>query len=126
MRSNMKSYRQEEEEEDWFWMRVNMSRAATLYGPMRDMGCVVGEDARYLGLQDAMPMLRGAQSAYDRTLIPEDDNFCEIFGNGFGTALDSYQANLQYLVGSAQEPQILGSMLLTYHQVNNMGCINPQ
>jgi TolB-like protein len=125
VRSNMKSYREEELEEDWFWMRTNMSRAATLYGPMRDMGCVVGEPARYEGIAEVMPMMRGAHDAYQRTPIPPDDTICESFGGSFGMTLDSYEQNLQYLSGTAHEPQVLAGVLLTYHQLNNMGCINP-
>ena len=125
VRSNMKSYREEELEEDWFWMRTNMSRAATLYGPMRDMGCVVGEPARYEGIAEVMPMMRGAHDAYQRTPIPPDDTICESFGGSFGMTLDSYAQSLQYLSGTAHEPQVLAGVLLTYHQLNNMGCINP-
>ncbi len=124
-RSSLKEYQEELAEEDWFWAQTNLSRGVVQYGPMRDMGCVPGEEAQYTTLAQAMPLLRGAVDAYERTPLDPDDTTCASFGSGFSQAIDSFEQNLSYISGSPTEPQVLASMLGTYHQMNNFGCINP-
>ena len=124
-RSNLKGYREENEEEDWFWAQTHLSRGVIMYGPMRDMGCIPDQPANYTGLTDALPMLKGALDAYERTPIPEDDSVCASFGSGFRMTIESFEQNLQYLAGTPNEAQVLAGMMVTYHQMNNMGCINP-
>ena len=124
-RSNLNYYREESEEEDWFWTQTHLSRGVVMYGPMRDMGCIPGQPAKYGTLKDALPMLKGALDAYERTPIAEDDQICAGFGSGFRMSVESFEQNLQYISGTPNEAQVLAGMMVTYHQMNNMGCINP-
>lgn len=124
VRSSLKTYEEELADEDWYWQQVSIQRAGEYYAPMRDMGCVVGEEARYENLRAVLPMLQGAALQVQDKSFPEEQSICESLGNSLVQVVESYSEMLHYIEGQPSEPAALAGSLHTYHQLRIRGCLD--
>ncbi len=119
-RSQWVQYQEEAAQEDHTWMLIHLMRGNTAYAPMKDLGCLVGEPARYGSLDDVLKLLRGVE-AHNSVRKGQSEDCREALGD-LGRDLKTVDQNRE---GWPEETvgQMTAVWMGTYHQLRAEGCL---
>lgn len=121
-RSGLVDYQEELEEEDWFWARMSLVRVGDFYGPMRDMGCLIGTPAKFSSFDEVMAFSSAAAKTAAGLSNPIGGDDCLSMVNSVEMTVTAYEGSRQYLQGEALE-QASMTLLSVVYNLERMGCL---
>ncbi|MFT5585027.1 MAG: tetratricopeptide (TPR) repeat protein [Cognaticolwellia sp.] len=120
-RSIWVDYQEEAVEEDYTWMLVGLTRGNVAYAPMKDLGCLIGEPARYSSLDQVLDLMRGVHA--HNTGGESQSQECQDGLNELGRDLKTATQSREHWA-----PEMTGQMTVVwtrrYHMLRVDGCLS--